>query len=244
MPSILKMSTGRKPIVKTLISLFIVMQSYAPSVTEAVPSSNHIETIELNQYNTVMFRGPVTRQSMYDLLIRTIVVAETTNEFIYLAIATPGGDLNALEWYLTRVAPIAHRIKTISVESQSAGFHLIQRLPGERLILPNGMVMSHPTRVGGVTYPGNMISDLISLIETNKVIARRVGLSLEQYNGLILHDLYSYGYSAKLGGFVDRVVNVVCSFELTNTVMAVPAHRRRSPEYEYWSSCPLLTDPL
>lgn len=243
MPFTRKPLTGRKPIVMLLIFL-IVLQCYAPSMTEAVPTSNHVETIELTVNNTVMLRGPVTRQSMYDLLIRTMTVAESTRETIYLAIATPGGDLDALEWYLTRVAPIAHRIKTISVEAQSAGFHLIQRLPGERLILPNGMVMSHPTSVGGVTYPGDMIKELMYLIEVNKLIAKRVRLTLDQYNGLILHDLYSHGYSAKLGGFVDRVVNAVCSSELTDTIMAVPANRRHPFEYQYWSACPLMADPL
>lgn len=139
------------------------------------------------------------------------------NNLKYLVLKTPGGSVDAGNDLIQFLKSIKKDIQTITIQSCSMGFHIVQEL-GKRLIVDNSVMMNHRKMIVNTTiqFPiiENSYFDLA--IKRFKImdekIAQRMGISYDQWMKLIEKDFYIYsGENAVNYRAADEVIKIKCS---------------------------------
>jgi len=224
---------------------------YAPPVerTEQNAPKNKQRTVILNKNNTVTLRDVVTYGSvgkLQDQLFKLSYDLSPTDH-IYLVLDTPGGSVDAGLALISMAQGLPQKIHTITLSSYSMGFHIVQSL-GQRLILPNGSMMSHRVK-GGIQgeLPGSAITRLNFIMkqidEEDAKIAKRVKMSTEAYRALIQDEYWVSGSRAVDANMADEVVTARCGKDLSGTEK-VSIFTLFGTINVTFSQCPLVQAPL
>ena len=205
--------------------------------------------VVLEKKNTLAFRDVVTMSSVTNLQKKALAMSSqlSKNDVIYLFLDTPGGSIVAGEQLIATLKGLPQEVKTITNFAASMGFITVQSL-GERLVMPNGILMSHRAFIGlEGQLPGEFNtqakfwSDAITDIE--RVMAARMGLGLTAYQKMIKDEYWVKGANAVTQHAADRVVNVSCGSDLNGSydeqVMTM-----FGPVTLVWSECPVVTYPI
>lgn len=205
--------------------------------------------IVLSKKNTLAFRDVVTSDSVKNLQREAFKMSSelAPNEPIYLFLHTPGGSVLAGEELISSLQALPQEVKTVTNFAASMGFITVQSL-GERLILPNGTLMSHRAAGGAEgQIPGELNSRVefwtarIRNIESK--MAARLGQSLADYEARIVNEYWTSGELAVKDKAADRLVHATCASDLSgeheSTIMTL-----FGPVHVIWADCPLITTPL
>lgn len=183
------------------------------------------QVIVLSKDNTLSLRGPVDSDSMAKLSTQMLDMSERlrTDDVIYLVLDTPGGDVNAGNKFLDAAEALPQKVRTISIQSVSMGFHIAQRLD-QRLITPSGMMMSHRVSVGGMSGQvgrGELESRVAEIqriaFKLDVIASDRMNIPVEDYRELIRDEYYISGQDAVDQGAADAVVLVRCDETLSGS---------------------------
>jgi ATP-dependent protease ClpP protease subunit len=206
--------------------------------------------IVLGAANTLVFRAVVTQDSVAKAQFQLFKMSQLLpkDAVIYLVMDTPGGDIDAGNMLIESAKALPQEVKTITLFSASMGFHTVENL-GERLVLPNGVLMSHRARAGemGGEVPGNLIVRVNALLRLITVMdthaSARMGISLKAYQELIRDEYWVTGQDAVDARAADRVVLARCSDDLLGT-------HKESVNTMFgrvgliYADCPLIRYPL
>jgi ATP-dependent protease ClpP protease subunit len=208
------------------------------------------EKITLSARNTISLRLPVTGSSVASLQqeIYTLSAKLAPTETIYFVLNTPGGSIEDGLDLVQTMKSIPQEIKTVTNFAASMGFVLVQNA-GERLILPNGVLMQHRARGG---FDGQIPGELNSrtdfytarVKEIEEVEAVRMGISHEEYAKLVINEYWTSGASAVEERAADRVVRAHCDESLITGVKKETINTMFGPVEVEWSNCPLVGSPL
>jgi ATP-dependent Clp protease protease subunit len=213
-------------------------------------SSSFANTVVLKESNTVYLLDTVTGETVTKVMLGIQKLnLDKTEEPIYLVLNTPGGSIfDGVD--LIRFAKTSRRkIHTVTIFAASMGFQIVQALPGRRLITEGGVLMSHRGAVGGIggQFPGELNSRLDFLLQVSKEldseVAKRAGITLEEYEKLIHDEYYATPIKALAERFADEKVNVSCDSSLSGIRVEEVQTVFGIIEAQF-SKCPLITSPL
>lgn len=224
---------------------------------------NKSNRVVLNKENVVILSGEINGQSV-GKIVEEIRKKETKtsklkrkiglgNDPIYLFLNTPGGSIEAGLQLIEILKGVSRPVNTISMFSASMGFQLVQNL-GERLVLENGILMSH--RASGEfsgSFGGQSPSQLenrfvfwnsrIKELDEQTVKRTNGKQTLESYQKSYANELWLTGKQAVESGYADKIVSVKCD----NSLEGVTTHSLRLFGLEILydlDNCPLNTQPM
>lgn len=218
--------------------------------------SKPIDTITLDVNNTYSFKTAV-RDFSVDKAIDAMSELDAKLESgkpIYLYLDSPGGSIIAGMRFINFLKSLDREVKTISSFSASMAFVIVQS-SGERLALPNAVLMSHPgsTRCQGNQYQIASCLDILKQLDTllHTVITKRMKISYKEYIELIKHDKYFIGKKLIKYNVIDRFVRIKCTKALKRKKVEAKVNKSlitrllgKPAMSTYVSACPLLNKPL
>jgi ATP-dependent protease ClpP protease subunit len=203
-----------------LLAVMFAIGAFATSTAISINKKKRIEIIVLDDAHMVMLRGPITQDSMRAVGIELMLKSKNlpADSKLYLVIKTPGGDIDAGATLIEIAKGLPQRVDTITIESYSMGFHLVQAL-GERLITRYGKMMEH---VGFMGVNGGRPGEVVNSVQfyfnqfrkLNQTDATRMGLTLDKFMDLIREEYWTAGDEAVAQNAADRVVDIRCADEL------------------------------
>lgn len=205
-------------------------------------------SIVLTESNSVSFNNRVTEDYVSKKILEIIYKSSKTDR-LFLVLNTPGGSVSAGLKFIDVIKGIDVRIDTITVFAASMGYQFVQEL-GRRYILESGILMSHRGNVSGIggQIPGelnsriNLITQLLDRMTS--VSAHRVGVSKQEYEKSITHELWLTGTNAVEKNHADEVVNVTCNQALVAKTYTKTFRTIFGNVDAVFSSCPLITTPI
>jgi len=181
------------------------------------------KTITLTESNSVVLETEVNAQSTGIVAHQLLQKHQTLkkDEPIYLILETPGGSVVAGENLIKFIQGIDREVKTITFFAASMGFQIAQA-SGERLIVTDGIMMSHRANGGiqgdfngSLEKRGDLWNKILTI--TDKRSAKRMGISLSKYRDLIKDEYWAVGKHAISDKSADRMVKVTCDSTLLGT---------------------------
>lgn len=221
---------------KLLLTLFLLA-----GISHAKPKE---DTLVLTERNTIVLNWTVSEESIARLTQQLLEKSQDLrdDEPIYLVLDTPGGSINAGNSFITAAKAIKQEVKTINLFSASMGFQIAQNL-GERLVVENGILMSHRA-AGGFRgqFPGELDTQFNFWKGITKrldvVASNRMDMSLEEYRSLIHDEYWVEGKQAVEDGAADRLVSVTCDKTLSGSADGSLETPFGTLRYKY-SKCPI-----
>lgn len=206
-------------------------------------------TIVLSAENTLVFNTVVSEMSVATFQVQLQEMSQRlpADADIIVVMDTPGGDVEAGNALIDSIKGVPQPVKTLTIFAASMGFHIVENAD-QRMILPNGVLMSHRAK-GGVDgeFDGSVevrfrfIKNMLDRL--NITAANRMGLSLADYKELIHDEYWARGSDAVSQKAADTVVAARCDSSLSGT-----EERKISTPFGVvalvFSKCPLITMPL
>ncbi len=198
---------------KRLITLALIVLSFS-ALSESEINSR-VLTLDGNNYFGVkgQFDG-----TMSDQFARKLFTFEGDEMFVY--INSPGGSVFAMSAMIEQMRNSKVKFTCVAQFAASAAFMLFQHCT-KRLILPDGIIMSHNAS-GGFQDEFPRIRTLLDVIEgvlkpIEVRVADRLKMSMKEYDTLINKNLWINATTAEKFHAADDVLKgVVCSKAITH----------------------------
>lgn len=208
------------------------------------------KTIVLEERNMVVLRGPVTAESVGEVMLELQKMSSRLSKHtpIYLVLDTPGGSVFDGLDLIDFAKALPQKIHTVTLFAASMGFQIAQNLD-DRYIVRNGTLMSHRATIGGlsgqikgeVESRYKMVRRAVDFLDY--VAATRMGLTVEQYDDLIVNEYWVHGYDSIEDKAADEQVLLRCGDSLKGTKNVTFQTFLGSVEATF-SECPLIKVPL
>lgn len=214
------------------------------------------DQIVLSQDNTIILAGEVDGESAAQVIFQAKLLGNkrfSSKKPLYLFLNTPGGSIQTGLEMIESLNGLGRPISTITLFAASMGFQIAQNL-GERLILKNGVLMSHRAQGAFEGYFGgerpsqvdnryNLWLSRLNEMDLQTVKRTNGRQTLDSYQKAYANELWLTGTQAVEDGYADRVVTVKCDSSLdgvkTHTIMFFGF--RVSFDID---NCPLNTTPM
>jgi len=242
-----------------LVLAFLLALVPASSLSSA--NGDNKEVIVLTASNTIVLNNEVNGESVSKVISQAkkldnglggIKERVSGKAPLYLFLNTPGGSIQAGLELIEAINGLEHKVNTITLFAASMGWQIAQNL-GDRLILKNGVLMSHHAAgefqgsFGGVS-PSQVDSryqlwlDRVRELDEQTVKRTNGKQTYKSYTEAYDHEMWLTGTKAVAGGYADKIVTVKCDSTLNGTsdhqasFMGIPIN------YEL-DNCPINTSP-
>jgi ATP-dependent Clp protease protease subunit len=238
---------------KKIVTLIIAMTFSFAVMAEEKKTAN--KEITLSADNTVILNQDFNSESVSIVMQQIMKIdSDLPNGYpIYLFLDTPGGSIQAGLELFEFVKGLNRPVHTITLFAASMGFQAVQNL-GERLIVGNGVLMSHKAKGGFTGEFGGGLSQLDSryglwlrrIDELDKITVDRTNgkQTLQSYRSAYENELWLTGKDAVEQGYADAVVNVKCDASLREGRHSVNYDAFLFTLTVEYSNCPMNTAPL
>lgn len=249
-----------------LIAFLLVTLAVVMIPRLSVSKDTQSDTIILGSSNLLVLNGEVNGESTSAVIAKAKELCENSKNTLSKKIGlakpetrlklfmnTPGGGIQAGLEMSEALNGLGCPVDTITLFAASMGFQLVQNL-GDRLILKNGVLMSHHAAgefegsFGGI-HPSQVDSryqlwlDRVRELDEQTVKRTNGKQTYESYTTQYDHELWLTGTKAIEQGYADRIVTVRCDSSLNGvttkhaTVMGLPV------AYDL-DNCPINTSPM
>ena len=212
--------------------------------------------VVLSKNNTIVLAGEINGDISGDIIAQAKTLGNKSsfgNQPIYLFMNTPGGSIQTGLEMIESLKGLGRPVNTVTLFSASMGFQLVQNL-GERLILRNGVLMSHRAAGQFEGYFGGQRPSQIDnrynlwlsrLTELDQqVVDRTKGKqTLESYQKAYADELWLTGAQAIAGGYADRIVTIKCDSSLDGVTSHNIDFLGMKITYDL-DNCPINTSPM
>lgn len=238
-----------------LIGAVIGLLAVIPALTA---SSTPKDVTVFSKDSTVLINEEVTSASVAGWIqkIRELDAKGPSDKPILLAVYSPGGDIVAGIDFIEGIKGTRRPLKSVTIFAASMAFQFVQNIPGDRLILKNGILMSHRAR-GGICesceFGGQSPSQYDSryqfwLSRLNELDQTTVDRSngkqtLASYQKSYANEMWRTGSQSVAEGYADKVVAAACDASLSGTSKHTGSFMGMEVSYEL-SECPLITGPM
>ena len=253
---------------KTIKSLltFAVVASFAFLSLESLSNSSKDskkDTVVLSSDNVIVLSGEINGTSVGKVLLKAKELDSSSGvssklglkskKPIYLFLSTPGGGIQAGLEMLQGLQGIGRPINTITSFAASMGFQVVQGL-GQRLVLQNGVLMSHRASGGmegefGGQSPSQLDSRyhfwLSRLNEMDEQTVKRTNgkQTLASYQKEYASEMWLTGSQAVKEGYADKLVSVRCDSSLDGVTSSHINFMGMDVSYDL-DNCPLNSAPM
>lgn len=241
-------------ILRLIVGLVVVFALLVYPLSSTGRANDH-NRIVLTADNTVNLNGEIDDQSVATTIeaLQKLDSKHKSNKPIYLSIYSPGGSIQAGLELIEAAKGLNRPVNTITMFGASMAFQTVQNL-GQRLILKNGVLMSHRAAgefsgyFGGQT-PSQLDSRYGFWVQRTKELDEQ---TVKRTNGKQTMASYQKQYSEETWltgsqsveeGYADNVVTVRCDNSLNGTETKTGNFMGIEFTYEI-SNCPLITAPL
>jgi len=231
------------------------------SLSSSAKTADGPEVVVLTSQNTIILNSEVNGESVskvisqakkLDLALSGLKERASGKKPLYLFLNSPGGSIQAGLELIEAMQGLDRKVNTITLFAASMGFQIAQNLD-ERLILKNGVLMSHHAagefqgQFGGVS-PSQVDSryqlwlDRVRELDEQTVKRTNGKQTYKSYTEAYDHEMWMTGAKSVAGGYADRIVTVKCDSSLSGvsahsaTFMGLPV------QYEL-DNCPINTSP-
>lgn len=219
-------------------------------------SSKNQDVVTLSKDNVVLVNEEVSGASVASWLLQVQKLDKEgpADKCIILAVNSPGGEINSGIDLTEGLKGMRRCLKTLTIFSASMAFQLVQQVNGDRLILKNGVLMSHRAKGGmegefGGEAPSQIdsryqfwLSRLRELDQTT--VDRTKGKqTLQSYQHSYANEMWRTGEQSVAEGYADKVVTAACDASLSGTTKHTGSFMGMEVKYEL-SECPLIGGPL
>jgi ATP-dependent Clp protease protease subunit len=213
-----------------------------------------LPTVKLSKDNTAILFGVVDSTSVSDVIqqVQRLDSSLKSGYPIYLYLYTPGGSIQDGLELIEFLQSVNRPVHTITSFAASMGFQIAQNM-GKRLVLQNGVLMSHKAAGGFEGEFGDGMSQIDSryglwmsrILELDQQTVKKTDgkQTLKTYRAAYQNELWRTGTQAVKEGYADKVVKVSCGKDLSGTRTQTVDFRGLSLKVIY-SECPLNTSPL
>ncbi len=218
--------------------------------TGLVKEYNVKKIITLQAKNTVVFRGPVTEQTVSDVMRKMTFMSRRLkkHDVIFLAIDSPGGSIFDGLDFIQFAKALPQKVNTVTLFAASMGFMMVQTLD-KRYIVTNGTLMSHRASIGRLSGQINgelesrykMVKRAVDYLEHKS--STRMSLSMKDYQSLINPEYWVHGFDAVDDKAADEQILIRCGKSLDGTEK-VKFTTFYGPVTVLFSKCPLIKAPI
>lgn len=206
-------------------------------------------TIVLDTDNVLTIRTPFSDEFMQEVFASITEHAhpKLQTKPLYVYLYTPGGRVTSGQTLIDGLNGLKRPVHTITDFAASMGFQTVQGLK-TRYILPSGTLMSHRMSGGAEgEFGGNLNTRLDHAsrmgARMDTIAAKRMGISLEDYQKLIGPEYWRDGEDAIADKAADKITHVVCTKRLIETKQRINVKTMFGDVDIVWSACPLLRTP-
>lgn len=232
-------------------------------VTGPSGSNNGTETVVLSSSNVLILNSEVNGEStsaiiagakkLDNALNAGIGKIVTNNKPLYLFLNTPGGSIQSGLELIEALKGIGRPVNTITLFAASMGFQIAQNLD-ERLILKNGVLMSHHAAgefvgsFGGI-QPSQVDNryklwlDRVRELDEQTVKRTNGKQTYESYIKEYDKEMWLTGTKSVEEGYADRIVAVKCDSTLSGATTKHANFLGFDIAYDL-DNCPLNTSPM
>lgn len=232
------------------MKLLMLLVAFTISVVNAQIICPRDNKVLITDSNSIVINDVVTDELMTKKSLEVLEKSKKDpSQTLYLVMYTPGGSVTAGNLFIEYLKGIPNPIVTITIFAASMGYHIVQALPGERLILETGELMSHRAKLGGMggEIPGELlvrIGHIKALIDSMDLrVSNRINMSLPEYQKLIADEFWVTGQEAVNLSHADRVVTLVCD-ESLNGFEKLKVRTMLGSFEATFSKCPLIVGPI
>jgi ATP-dependent Clp protease protease subunit len=215
------------------------------------------DMVVLTKDNTIVLNEVVSSESVAKVIHKAkelnALAKKGRTRPVYLFLNTPGGSVQSGLELIEALHGLECPVNTVTLFSASMGFQIVQNL-GERLILKNGVLMSHRAKGG---FEGEFGGQSPSQIESRyaiwksrldeldqQTVDRTKGKqTLASYQKQYSSEMWLTGTQSVSQGYADKVVRVRCDPSLSGTTEHTAQLLFLSVTYEL-DNCPINTGPL
>jgi len=197
--------------------------------------------LDSNNFLAIDRQFDQTLESQFSL---HVMLADPNKEML-LYIDSPGGSVMALTRMLQVMDNSGIRFTCIARFAASAAFMLFQNCT-KRLILKDGILMSHNASTSVAGDLPQIIGQLLAITNLldgiDAIAARRMGLTLKEYQNLIANDLWLDKVLAERYNAIDGIVDSIrCTRELIEKGVTI----KNPYGLDFFlSACPLISSPV
>lgn len=199
----------------------------------------------------MLLSGPVNDKSVSGVQVQLGKLASEspTGSIVYLILDTPGGSVVAGNQLIDFAKGLPIVIKPVCLFCASMGYHIFQSL-NERLVQESSILMSHRVSLSGVggQIPGELITTVKFYTdmstEMDVKVAKRVSMSLADYQKSIYDELWLTGTQAVNTKHADRIAKFQCSDKLLKGSRIEEVNTLFGPVDVRFSTCPLIQGML
>lgn len=244
---------------KVVIGLMIVLTMVlVPRISAS--KENKTDSVTLTDDNLLVLNSEVSGESVGAIIQKAKELDAKlsgrlgiSKQPIYLFLNTPGGSIQAGLEMIEALNGLGRKVNTITLFAASMGFQTVQNL-GDRLILKNGVLMSHHAAgeiqgsFGGV-HPSQMDNryelwlDRIKELDEQTVKRTNGKQTYESYLTQYDKEMWLTGTKSVAQGYADRIVSIKCDKSLSGTTKHKADFLGFTINYEL-DKCPLNTAPL
>lgn len=177
-------------------------------------------SIQLTTGNTVNFRGEFndnTVSKVQQKLKKLVQFRGKKSYPIYIVFNSPGGSVDAGMSLISFVNSLEN-VHTITIFGASMSAMSMQLINGKRYVTEDTTLMFHRAKIGGiggqieVGEVESRVAYIKSMLRSiGKRVAKRIGLSYDQYSARVKDEWWIYGSDAVTEGAADETVKLSCS---------------------------------
>ena len=245
---------------KIVVGLLVILAAIvAPNVLASKDSNSNV--IILTKDNLLTLNSEVNGDSVSAVIAKakSLDAKLSGKRFnkkdspLYLFLNTPGGSIQSGLELIEDLQGIGRKTNTITLFAASMGWQIAQGL-GDRLILKNGVLMSHRAAgemqgsFGG-TRPSQMDNryqlwlDRVKELDEQTVSRTNGKQTYKSYTEQYQNEMWLTGTKSVEQGYADRVVLVKCDASLNGVTTNHASFMGLDIEYDL-DLCPINTSPM